>query len=465
MVGVSVNRRILRVRFITTFLIVSTLAIEVPASETERVESYLKGVLKTQKHPGFSVLVSRDQQVLYQQAYGVADMESGRLNYPDTTFLIGSITKQFTSAAILKLQEQGKLSVQDPLGKYFPGWPRGDEVTLHHLLTHTSGIHNFTSSPTFPNDALEAVDPKVLIAAIREMPYDFSPGAKWSYSNSGYFLLGAIVEKVSGKAYGVYLFDQFFGPLGMQRTGVYRHDSETTESEAMGHAGGLQGYYRSARWHMSWTGGAGALYSTTGDLNRWNESVFGGKVLRPESLDLALAPVQLPEGEPQVPYGYGWMVHSERGQPQVAHGGGLLGFVSYCHYFPKQKLSVVVLCNASIGYIPEQMSMKLAEIYLGAQLQPPPSRVVDESLLGRHYDDYVGEYDYGSAVMVITRDGDQLWAQLGTQQRHEVFPAAMDEFFWKIVNARVRFQRDKEGKVIAAEHKQSGVTINAPRQK
>ena len=188
---------------------------------SEKADALLSGLIET-NDPGLAVLVAQNGKILFEKCYGLADREHHVPVIPQTTFRIGSIGKQFTASAILKLQEKGKLSVNDKLSKYIPDFPRGDEVTLRHLLTHTSGIHSYTEKDGFMGRVTSAIKPDDLINSFKNDPYDFDPGKKWHYDNSGYFLLGRIVEKVSGQSYGDFLQKNFFEPLGMTNTGVYR---------------------------------------------------------------------------------------------------------------------------------------------------------------------------------------------------------------------------------------------------
>jgi len=239
---------------------------------------------------------------------------------PQTTVRIGSITKQFTASAILKLQEEGKLSVDDKLAKYIPDFPRGDQVTLRELLDHTSGIHDYLDEPDFWNHVTDDTTTEAAIEMIKKYPYDFDPGTKWSYDNSGYLLLGYIVQKVSRQNYGDFLRENFFEPLGMTNTGVYRTNLALPH-EALGYSLGTNRFER-VNWpgvddDPSWFGGDGALYSTVEDLYRWNEGIFNGRVLDAASLKAAFTPVkkkvsQLNSGHG---YGFGWFVSR---RPRVA---------------------------------------------------------------------------------------------------------------------------------------------------
>ncbi|MCH2583588.1 MAG: serine hydrolase, partial [Planctomycetes bacterium] len=274
--------------------------------------------------PGFSVLVSRDGKELFCRGYGLARVKEGLAAGPDTPFRIGSVTKQFTAAAILKLREDGKLRVSDRLSKFFPGFPRGDEVTLHHLFSHTSGIHSYTDTPGFIKGVTSPVKAAVLVEKITEEPYDFDPGQRFKYSNSGYFLLGLIVEKASGKPYGEYLREKFFKPLGMKNTGVHQRGSEPA-GEAYGYTRAGKGYKLAVDWDMSWAGGAGALYSTVRDLGLWNEGLFAFKVLERKSLDLAFTPNKLLDDSGKAFYACGWAISRYRGLRLIGHSGGLPG--------------------------------------------------------------------------------------------------------------------------------------------
>ena len=413
--------------------------------------------------PGFSVIVTRNGKELFCRGYGLARVKEGMAAGPGTPFRIGSVTKQFTAAAILKLQEEGKLSVSDRLAKFFPGFPRGGEVRLHHLLSHTSGIHSYTSDPDFFKGVTKPVKAARLVERITKAPFDFGPGERFKYSNSGYFLLGVIVEKVSGRSYAEYLEEKFFRPLGMKNTGVHRRGFEPG-GEALGYTRAGKGYERAVNWDMSWAGGAGALYSTVRDLDRWNEGLFALKVLNKKSLELALTPVKLPGGGlegSKVSYAYGWMIQSHRGLHAVAHSGGLHGFQSYLARYPEQKLTVAVLANAEFS--PGAKARVLAEFWLAAVMEPRQERKEKKGIAGKSYGDYVGRYDYGSGVMTVEREGARLFAQLGLQPRFEIFPAGGDEFFWKVVEARVKFERDNSGKVTRILHTQGGGVIKAPR--
>jgi CubicO group peptidase (beta-lactamase class C family) len=437
---------------------------EMPSPEKE-ADALFSPLIKA-NDPGLAVLVAQDGKILFEKGYGLADREHQVAVTPETKFRIGSITKQFTAAAILKLQEEGKLSVNDKLPKYIWDYPRGDEVTLHHLLTHTSGIHSYTSKPGFMEQVTNATTTEQLIKSFQNDPYDFDPGAKWSYDNSGYILLGDIVEQVSRKSYAAFLRENFFQPLGMTNTGVYSSDLALTH-EALGYSFQDGKFGRAVNWNMSWAGGAGALYSTVEDLYRWNEGVFNGKVLNAASLKAAFTPVKTKENKDDDSgdgYGYGWIVGKRRGLQEIWHNGGLNGFSSSLLRLPKENFTVAILANSepeAPKVAPGELARKLVDIYLGDKLAPLPLANMDVS--PKAFEAVAGRYDFGGPILTVTKEGDHLFAQLSGQQKQEIFPTSETDFFWKVVEAHITFVKDKDGKVVKAIHHQNGLTINAPR--
>ena len=422
------------------------------------VDALFENVIKT-NGPGAAVLVARDGKILFAKGYGMADIEHHVPVTAETKFRIGSISKQFTAAAILRLQEQGKLSVEDKLSKYYPDYPRGGEVTLRHLLTHTSGIHSYTEKPGFMDAVTKPIKPDALVKSFENDKFDFDPGKKWSHCNSGFFLLGCIVEKVSGEPYETYLRKNFFEPLGMRNTGVH-HSDAVLKNVALGYDGGPK---RAVNWDMSWAGGAGALYSTVGDLYRWNEAVFHRKVLTEASLEAAFKPVKTTasqEDNADSGYGYGWAIGKFRGDKEISHGGGLNGFTSFLLRLPGRNFTVAVAANGAPNAAPQMLAHVATELCLGTELESRPRAVqISSSALEL----LVGRYDYGQAVLVVEREGTHLFAQLGMQPRFEIFPKSETDFFWKVADAQVNFVKGSDGKILEAVHHQNGGIIHAPR--
>ena len=418
--------------------------------------------LKGKQAPGIALLVAKDGNVLYKKGFGYADVKNSIPITPHTKFRIGSVTKQFTAAAILKLQERNLLSVNDKLSKFIPDFPRGDEVTIHHLLNHTSGIHSYTGKNDFIGRVSKTISPDSLVAEIKKDSFDFNPAEKMLYNNSGYFILGYIVSKVSGKPYETFLKETFFDPLEMKSTGVH-YSGINLQNEARGYTRRASTYDEALNWDMSWAGGAGAIYSTVDDLLKWNQALYGGKVLDKRSLDAALTPAVLKNGEqPPMQYGYGLMLSKYRGTDVISHSGGLHGFLTQLAYYPKEKMTVAMFSNTSepeANFDPN----KVAELFLWNTMEKQIS-YAESSVKPANLEIYTGRYDLvGQAVITVTTEGGKLYAQLSGQPRFEIFPRSENEFFWKIVDARIKFIADKNGIMSEAILFQNGQELKAKR--
>jgi CubicO group peptidase (beta-lactamase class C family) len=442
--------------------LLSMLSLRAELGLEEGIKAHL-GKLTDDGLPGMAVLVARDGKIVYQGGFGFAGLGKKVPVTAGTKFRIGSVSKQFTAAAVLRLAEEGKLSLADPLEKHYPGFPKG--ITLRQLLNHTSGIHSYTDKPEFLGKVAKPIAPEDLIAWFRDDPPDFAAGEGFHYNNSAYFLLGEIVAKVSGKSFATCLDEMFFGPLGMKHTGIYRNASPPPDAAA-GYSIAEGKATAALDWDMSWAGGAGALYSTVGDLFLWNEALFGGKVLKPASFKDMITPVKLSEGVDGMNYGYGLMMSELSRLPAIGHGGGLNGWSSDLLRLPDQHCTVVALANAMPpvdGFEPGGVTRKIAGKFLEADIAKLPPLEEDSTVDKKTYPDFAGRYDYKSAVMTVTVEDGRLHAQLSGQPKFEISPSAPDTFFWKVTDAKVVFQRDAKGKVVAARHSQGGNSFTAPR--
>lgn len=414
---------------------------------------------------GVAALVARDGKILWQGAVGYADAEKKVPITVSTKFRIGSVSKQFTAAAILKLAEEGKLTLSDPLSKFFPGFPDGDKITIHQLLIHTSGLCSYTGKAEFYSRVEKPITPDELIAWFREDKPDFAPGTGFKYNNSGYFLAGEIVAKVSGKSFEDYLRSTFFEPLGMKNTGIFVNDKPPADA-ASGFSWIGGELKPSLNWDMSWAGGAGGLYSTVGDLMKWNDALHGGHVLGAKSLKLMVTPNELPPGVDGLVYGYGLKVYESNRLPVLSHGGGLDGWAADLIYFPQQRCTVAVLVNAQPlppGVVPSVFSHSLAARFLADDIKKLPVVEENKNVDTKTYTDFAGRYDYDGTVMTVSVEGDQLFSQITGQQKFKIFPKSANEFFWKVADAKVVFLRDDTGAVTAAQHTQNARTFRAPR--
>jgi len=305
----------------------------------------------------------RDGKPLLREAYGKANFELEVPNTPETKFRLGSITKQFTAMAILLLQEQGKLSVEDSICRYVSACPEAwRPVTLRHLLTHTSGIPDYTNFSDFPALIGTPATLDQLIARFRSLPLGFTPGARWSYSNSGYILLGAVIERVSGQSYSAFLQDHIFASLGMRDTS-YDANSPPSPQHATGY---LSAHHQPVYLDMSEFGPAGALASTVEDLYRWDRALVADRLVSQQTMDAMFTPaIPCPSGGCLLPsdrgYGYGWFIAAVSGQTLTYHLGRIDGFLTYNGFSRPDDITVVLLSNLETTAVLGD-SLKLADL-------------------------------------------------------------------------------------------------------
>jgi CubicO group peptidase (beta-lactamase class C family) len=300
-----------------------------------------------------AVLVARGDEVVFSKAYGSANLEWNIPNDPATKFRIGSITKQFTAALILLLEQDGKLGIQDLLSRHVENVPASwKDITLFHLLTHTSGIRNFTALPDYRLKQLQPSTPAEVLERLRDEPLDFAPGKEYRYSNSGYLMLGHVIERVAGRPYAQVLQDRIFTPVAMSDSG-YDSNPALIAKRASGYAPSPNGPQNAGFINMTVPHAAGALYSTTGDLHKWARALFGGRVVSAESLRKMTTPNL---GN----YALGLSVRAGDGRRMIAHGGGINGFNAFLAYYPDAQITVVVLANIN-GNTPQQIATALSK--------------------------------------------------------------------------------------------------------
>lgn len=432
----SIRRRLIDT--VAASLLASAAAAANPAA---RMEEVVQSYVKNKDNPFMGVvLVERSGQILLSKGYGSANLEWDIPNTPTTKFRLGSISKQFTAAAILLLEDRDKLKVDDLVKKHLPDAPPAwDKVTIFHLLTHTSGIPSFTAFPDYPSLQALATFPKELVRRFRDKPLDFEPGEKWSYSNSGYALLGYLIERISGEGYSDFLRKNVFEPLEMKDSG-YDSPAAIIPRRASGYSPGRKGSPVNTRFlHMTVPYAAGGLYSTTDDLLRWVHGLFGGKLLSTASLEKMITPFKQD-------YALGLGVSTVRGHKKIEHGGGIEGFNTHLAFYPDDQLIVAVLGNLN-GGAPYDIAGKLAALALGEEVVLPSERkevsVAPEILLR-----YVGTYEIAPTFsIVITLEGGQLMAQGSGQPKLPIFAVTENRFFLKAVEAELEFVKSDQGEV------------------
>ena len=551
-------------------------------SKAEKIDELIGKYAEYGKFNG-SVLVADQGKVIYKKGFGMANMEWDIPNAPNTKHRLGSITKQFTAMLILQLAAEGKLDLQAPITKYVPDYPKetGDKITTHHLLTHTSGIPNYTSFPRFFQDeSRNPYTPDEFVKKFADKSLEFTPGEQFNYSNSGYFLLGVIVEKLSGKTYEAMLHDNIFKPLGMHDSGYDNH-ADILKNRATGYQRQGNSYVNSNYLDMSIPYAAGSLYSTAEDLYKWDQALYTNKLLPQKYMDLYF--------KPQIPafgknhYAYGWGVgYSKIGKSKdsiytIGHGGGINGFNTNISRATSDKSLVVLLSNAggaplnnmtrairgilhdkpynmpkksvanellevinnkgiaaglerykaikgsdgynlneremnTIGYqlLGAEKVAEAAEVFkLNVAAFPKSSNVYDsygEALmkLGKNdlaiknykksvalnpnnhsgiealkklgadvselvkevvvadeiLETYVGKYELMPGfILTITREGNQLKTQATGQPVFDIFPKSENEFYLKVVEAQLQFNKNEAGKVDSVTLFQGGREI------
>ncbi|MFN7944691.1 MAG: serine hydrolase [Blastocatellia bacterium] len=388
--------------------------------------------------PGAAVIVVRDGQVVFRKGYGMASLELGVPIEPDMIFRIGSITKQFTAVATLMLAEQGKLSLSDEITRFLPDYPvNGKKITIEHLLTHTSGIKSYTSLPEWLPLWRKDLSLTELIALFKDKPLDFAPGESWSYNNSAYVLLGAIIEKASGQSYQDFIEQRIFAPLGMKHS-FYDRTERVIPRRVAGYSKGKDGYVNCAYLSMTQPHAAGSLMSSVDDLALWDAALYTERVVKQESLKRAWTPYRLNNGRP-THYGYGWAMGEWEGHRFITHDGGINGFITSGYRFPDDKVYVAVLTNLDSPLAnPGDLAFRIGTLTIGKPYRDPATISLTESQL----DQYVGVYEgEDKKEVLVRRDGGRLMVSLGPA-KIEIVPLSETEFAFKeSMRNRVRFIR------------------------
>ena len=434
-----------------------------------RADSLVFTYLAESRAPSAAFAVIRGNDTLAYGAHGLANVAAWRAPTATTIYEIGSITKQFTSAAIMKLVDQGRVKLDDDLSKYVPQFPlQGKKVSIRQLLNHTSGIHSYTSSPAWPKTWNDELSPDAIVGFVAADTFDFAPGTGYRYNNTGYVLLGMVIEKASGQAYAKYLEAQFFKPLGLRQTS-YCPSSPSEPAFALGYSKGPSGTERAKFLHLSHPFSAGALCSTVGDLAKWQRALDGGKVVSPASYALMTTADSLPSGR-RINYGFGLVPGEFNGHKTVSHTGGINGFATAATYVPDDSLSIVVYTNYD-GESPQTLVRNLlrvayGEAPVGRGAAPPQGAAPSLSTADR--DAIVGNYTLqlpgGQALPIkFFLDGTRLMAQAQGQPANEIRYLG-NHTFGVGFDPALRFTFTLEaGKATKVTLLQGGATIEGPR--
>lgn len=424
------------------------------------LEKYMKAQEAVHEFSG-AVLIAKKGKIIYKQAFGQANREWKIFNTVDTRFPIASLTKQFTAAAILQLAEQGKLQTEDKISKYFPGFPKGDSITIHMLLNHTSGIQNILQDPFFTeinvNTRIEALNDTTLVNIFRNKPFDFSPGTWWRYSNSGYFLLGYIIEKLSGLTYRNYVYKNILQKAGMKNSDLFRYDSIIL-NRAYGYNRTPKGWTNSRIININLSFSAGGLYSTVEDLFAWSEALNAGKIINAASLAKMNRPNREDRGA-----GYGVFIDKFHNRNAIFHSGALLGFSSFLIRYPVEEICIIILANRETNL--DFLHKGLAGILFDKEVLPAYKRSavkIDTTLLKK----YVGEFQGPELPfpLNLVEKNNRLYLRL--HRDIELLPESPTKFFVNEpeVELQVEFNLNSEKEVSKAYLIEGGVKMEAKRK-
>jgi CubicO group peptidase (beta-lactamase class C family) len=396
-----------------------------------RFDDHIQAYVRNGDFSG-SVVVAKSGRVVFQTSYGLANYEWGIPNTEKTKFHIASVTKTFTAAAVVLLEQQGKLKLTDPLSKYIPDYLNGDRITIEQMLTHSSGLPDFYSLPEYPARKYQRVTLPDLIAWVKTKPLDFLPGSKNSYSNTGYGFLANIIEQVSGKTYDEFITDEFLVPAGMKDTGSLR-DETLISSRAQGYqpALGNPGVRNAPFYDKTILSGSGSLYSTTGDLYAWCRTIEARRFFDIQKL----------------PHPYGWGAGETKNKhTYIEQSGRDPGFASHIAIFPADDLFVIVLGNLEDAAV-NVMAGDLAALALGESPPAPALRPKTAAPVATP-EEYSGRYEVNPTFFIDVRaEGRELFLRGTGGDYLPLEPIGKDTFFYRQLYVKVGFQRDKAGKM------------------
>jgi CubicO group peptidase (beta-lactamase class C family) len=418
------------------------------------INAYVDAEMAREHVPGAAVGLYRRGQILLAKGYGLADVELDVPVKAETLFQSGSVGKQFVSAVLMMLVEEGKVGLDDSIVKYFPNAPASwQPIRIKNLLSHTSGLAEYESDehtgPKGPFYLRLDFAEDELLQKTEALPIEFAPGEKWAYRNTNYLLLGILIHKVTGKFYADYLAERIFRPLGMTSTRLIS-EADIIPNRSSGY-----------EWHgdklqnQSWVSPTfnstadGALYFNVLDLAKWDEALYGTRLLKQSSLDRMWTVFPLNDGKPNPGhYGFGWVITTLNGHKLLEHDGAWQGFTCNISRYVDDTLTVVVLTNLDSEHSrPARIAHQVAGLVNPVLMPPPPKEHKQVKVNPKLFDGYVGRYELDPEfILTITRDGDHLFAQGTGQEKAELFPESERDYFLKVVDAEITFVTDSSGR-------------------
>ncbi len=423
-----------------------------PASYTEAAARIVAPFVEADLFAG-CILVAQHGVPLLRQGFGLADREWNIAHRPSGKFRLGSLTKQFTATAILQLAARGRLALNDRIVQHFPEAPAAwGEVTLFHLLTHTSGIPSYTSLPHFfAQKARRDRSPREIIALTENLPLDFPPGSAFKYNNGAYVILGHVIELLSGQSYEAYLRENILDPLGLRDTGC-EHVEAILPERARGYRFKSGKIENAGFLAMSVPHAAGAIFSTLDDLLIWQRALVAAKPFSPASAALMFK-------DHGHGYGLGWGIQTQFGHRQFVHAGGINGFSVVVSLYPDEDLFIAVLANIQAAPV-QKIASDLAALALGVE-EKKPALVLDAALLA----DYVGTYRLASGrTLRITQDGARLFAETGDHAKQELRALDDQTFAGQLIDWELRFAADGVEQAASVVFIRDGVEMRGTRE-
>jgi len=432
--------------------ITTSSAPELKPEQVAAIDRYVKEEMAREHIPGLSVGIYSRGQILLAKGYGLANVELNVPVKPETIFQSGSVGKQFASAAVMMLVEEGKVGLDDSIVKYFPDAPESwKPILVKNLLSHTSGLAEYESGdrigPKGPFYLRLDFTEDELVKKIEALPIEFKPGEKWNYRNTNYVLLGVLIHKVTGKHYADFLQERIFKPWYMTATRLIS-EADIIPNRSAGYQQ-QGGKLRNQDWvSPSFNSTAdGTLYFNVLDLAKWDEALYGTYLLKQSSLDRIWTVFPLNDGMPNpAGYGFGWEIHAVNGHKLIEHGGAWQGFTCDIERFVDDGLTVVVLTNLA-GARPGVIARAVAAVTNPALAPPPPKEHKEITLDPKLLDRYVGKYQFTpDVIMTVTRQGDHLFTQATGQVIILILPESEHDFFVKTFDAQITFVTDSNGR-------------------
>jgi CubicO group peptidase (beta-lactamase class C family) len=428
----------MRSHFHLLLLVVASNIHAQPNSPERKIDDYIRAYVTSLNFSG-TIYAAKEGKVLYEKSFGKACIEWNVSCTNNTAYHLASVSKPFTAASILLLEQQGKLSIKDPLSKYIPDFRDGHKITIHHLLNHNSGIVNINDLPEYDRLSLVASSPDSIVKEFKNRPLEFEPGSKYSYSNSNYNVLAFIIEKVSGVSYGDFLSKYIFDPLEMKSTAHHSNAQLIIKNLATGYSGLNRNELQRAPY-LDWTikTGNGSLYSTVEDLARFDRALYSEALLNKSSKEKMFTKYLSDVG-------YGWYLKPHNGHNRIYMTGRSPGFTTYFARYPDEKVCIIVLGNL---YIPStsEIGTTIASILFGESCKP--RKLKDETLRAENIREYKGRYQLPEDffrpgyVMEITEKKGRLSCSFG-----DLIRDSEDEFILRNFWSTIRFERDDSHKI------------------